>query len=480
MDKIVKYNEYNINTHDFESSKNKIKNFSEKTKAIPELSTVRTSGGLFDLFSHKVTGDELNEVTSQIQDYLISFNSLLTDFIEQFGEVYKTFEALDNDYIKGILISIESIKKTNDELKVAQKDIRKTIEVQKKTIKALSVFKEQLKKLKHLGDIDAIWLDISKAQRELASIETDIKSAKTFIKDNSEVIKTLVQFKTRTDKIAHLKDLDKLWDDFKTSRNKLSSIEKDIDNIYKKAEGQSEAIAVLCDFKDRTDGLNHLDDVDEMWSNVEKLRIIAEKTRGELKDLHDSISTITEHIDGLSEFQSNLERTEHLCDIDELWNKCFGNQTDIARIDETVKSQQNRIEFLNVGFNDNISNHQQQIDKLNEDIEREAEKRHNESEKLKNSIIGDINNQQEIIKALAVDISKHQQELKDLGVTVTDNKENQQTEIEALKIALSEMRTATAEKENTYTKKLQIAYVVSGCGLGMAVIELILFILKVL
>ena len=63
---------------------------------------------------------------------------------------------------------------------------------------------------------------------------------------------------------------------------------------------------------------------------------------------------------------------------------------------------------------------------------------------------------------------------------VTENRGNQKTELDALKTALSEMQTVTFEKENLYTKKLRVAYIISGCGFGMAVVELVLLILKVL
>lgn len=430
MNEIIEYQKYNINTHDFENSKNEIKKFSEKTKANPELSSVSTSGGLFGWFDHKVTGDELNEVTSQVQKYLIDINSLHIDMIAQFGEIYKTFEALDDDYIKGILISIGSVKKTNDELKVAQKDIKNTIEIQKKTIKALSGFKEQLEKYKHLSDIDAIWSNISKVQSELTNVGAEVNNTKALMKDNSEDIKTLVQFKTRTDKIAHLKDLDKLWDDYRAIHLELSTLQKGVNDICKKAEKQVKTITVLCDFKNRIDALKHLDDIDEMWHNNEEIRIIAENTSDEVKTLHSSIEENSKNIDSLAEFKSTLEQIEHLNDIDELWNQCADNQSDVARIDEAVKYQKEKFETLTADINSDISNHQQQLN--------------------------------------------------DLSVIVTENRGNQKTELDALKTALSEMQTVTFEKENLYTKKLRVAYIISGCGFGMAVVELVLLILKVL
>ena len=77
-----KYETMKIDKHNFEISKNRLKNFSEQTKTDLELDKVRTGGdfldvwskGIFGFFNHSVTGKELNELTSQIQEYLININ----------------------------------------------------------------------------------------------------------------------------------------------------------------------------------------------------------------------------------------------------------------------------------------------------------------------------------------------------------------------------------------------------------------------
>ena len=57
-----------IKTHDFEVAKKGLKEFSQKKSEELELNTVRTDGGFLGLGDHKVTGSELNNRLSTIQN----------------------------------------------------------------------------------------------------------------------------------------------------------------------------------------------------------------------------------------------------------------------------------------------------------------------------------------------------------------------------------------------------------------------------
>lgn len=138
-----------IKPHSFEDAKNHIQTFSNRTSLDLELSRVSSSGGLFGWFDHKVTGDELNNVTSQIQDYLIKFNGLHADFINEFGQVYKALESLDNEYIPAILSAVKGAERASEQAKAAHNDIKKSIEAEKKIVKVLEEHKEKLDKLKY-------------------------------------------------------------------------------------------------------------------------------------------------------------------------------------------------------------------------------------------------------------------------------------------------------------------------------------------
>ena len=68
-----------IKTHNFEISKNKLKNFSEETQTDFELDRVKNNDDIdiFKWFDHGVTGKELNKLISQIQKYFFDIRACL-------------------------------------------------------------------------------------------------------------------------------------------------------------------------------------------------------------------------------------------------------------------------------------------------------------------------------------------------------------------------------------------------------------------
>jgi hypothetical protein len=184
-------NELAIQTHDFNHAKKQLKEFSEKIPSSVKLQTVATSGGLFKLFDHTVTGNELNTLTTQIQKHLIAINNLHVKSIKEFGQVYKALEALDKDYIQAIILSIKAAEKASSQAKEsalkAEKnslDISKTIEVQTQTINVLQQFKEQIDQLEQLNNIDEIWSDCQTFKKDISSMSVRIENQKEEINSN--------------------------------------------------------------------------------------------------------------------------------------------------------------------------------------------------------------------------------------------------------------------------------------------------------
>ena len=151
-----------IEKHNFQQSKKQIKEFSEQTFKEFQLDKVKTEGSIVVWNNHNVTGEEINKLVSQIQKYLIEFNSFNIKFIKEFGQVYNAFESLDKDYIQAILIAIKATEKANNKIKIAQSDINDTIELQRKTIIVLKEFKDKIQSYEHLKDIDQLWDDFNK------------------------------------------------------------------------------------------------------------------------------------------------------------------------------------------------------------------------------------------------------------------------------------------------------------------------------
>lgn len=226
-----------IDGRNFEEAKNNLKDILERTKTNPELSRVKTSGGLFNLFPHNVTGDELNELTVQIQDYLISLNEFNGDIINRIGELYQTLDFLDNDYIQKIVISLQCAEKASQEAKDAGIDAQKALEETNKAV----------------NDLAATQKSLQNAQKTLR--DTNRKIDKT-VSQLEKTILVLSRFKSDIDKIQHLKDLDLLWSEYQGSK-------ESIDKLTEKLNVQEQTTQTLS---------NYFDDVWKKHTEVEEER----------------------------------------------------------------------------------------------------------------------------------------------------------------------------------------------------------------
>lgn len=208
-----------IQKHDFQQAKNEIQAFSNKTPEDLGLSRVDVDGGLFGLFDHKVTGVELNKLTSQIQKHLISYNEMCRDLIKEFGQVYAALEALDKDYIDAILISFQEAEAAHEKTRKNQTDISKTIEKQKKTIQVLQQFKDRLSKLEHLENIDSLWATVQSSENRLNQINNQVDILIRKGKAIETELKLLDEFRQTISAHEHIKDIDGMWDNLQSTRD---------------------------------------------------------------------------------------------------------------------------------------------------------------------------------------------------------------------------------------------------------------------
>lgn len=229
---------YEIKKTNFEAKTRALKQFSEELPDAPVFEKFKTHGFLF---SHKVTGDELNGFVAQVQDCLIDINEHNRKLVKEFGQVYETFEVLDKEYINGILIGVESAKTASQEAKKAQKDANKTIALLQTTVQklkevteSLSEFKNEVNQYEHLADIDILWDDVGKLDKTIKSISAEIQEISANLRKCAD---------------------------------KLDGIEKKVDPALEVLQTE---IDNLSRFKEEINRYTHLADIDTMWQQLEK------------------------------------------------------------------------------------------------------------------------------------------------------------------------------------------------------------------
>lgn len=208
-----------VERQNFDEAMKSIKAFAENTKIHEDLGRVPTSGGLFGWGDHKVTGSELNETVSQVEDQLIDIKNFDSGVLDIATDIYKALEALDEEHISGILIAANAAKAASDKA-------TKNVDAIQRIIKVLQNHKDKLDNLEHLMDVDKAW-DLLEQQENL--------------------IKSISDYKDRLSRLVHLEDVDKLWDSCVDQSKHIKDINKATLEINKILEDQGKLISSLTD-----------------------------------------------------------------------------------------------------------------------------------------------------------------------------------------------------------------------------------------
>ena len=267
---------------EFNRCKEDLKLFSEQTEADLSLSRVDTDW-FWGFGSHTVTGEELNRLTSQIQNYLIGFNNINNKIIREFSAIYNTFNALDNEYIKNIMYSM---KKSNEAINKANLGL---IEAEKRI--------EDIKNTN--GRIEVTQNNIKVIQDKLQIAQQDIDKHMGIL---SKIVEGLTNFKTKIDSYRHLKDIDNMWENLEKLVNKISTVSQDIDDIKINTQKNVSELNDIKRFKDKLENYRHLEDIDEIWKDLDYLKVIKSKL-----ETVENIERLINDVEGLKKINSSLE-----------------------------------------------------------------------------------------------------------------------------------------------------------------------------
>lgn len=261
-----------IQHHDFENAKNDIKIFSEQTLMDLDIRRVKNKKDGVEVFGdlllgrgfnldHVVTGDELNDLTSQIQTYFYNINNTQIKLIKEFGQVYSALEALDRDYIQAIILSIKATEETSKGLQKTQEQIKKIVENQRRTLEELKKFKQKIDGYVHLDEIDQLWTYVEEQKRYLKEVDRigteqaerleialqDVDNISKRVSASEKDIQNLHENINKVNGIAHLEDVDNIWTSVKEHSGILTKLEKQNEvtaySVKKNKEETNENIA---------------------------------------------------------------------------------------------------------------------------------------------------------------------------------------------------------------------------------------------
>ena len=297
----AKHNE--IKRHNFELAKNRLKSFSENTAE--EINFMDVQESTLFVFDHRITGKEFKDQLEVIQKNFMSTNEISNKIIKEFRAIYDALDTLDRDYILSIVANVKAIEKTSDDIRKQQTvlrehnekllnqqsllddhqiEIKKTVDNISKIVEVLKNFKEKLDIYKHLVDIDIIWNDVSKYKEYFPTIDNKFQNVEADILNLQEYVNAINDFVGSIKKHKHLQDIDEVWESLCICKADIKKIDADTHRYYQELEkiaqsgeklydsvrSNTEDINILNEYRKKLTVIDHLEDIDNIWMNVEK------------------------------------------------------------------------------------------------------------------------------------------------------------------------------------------------------------------
>ena len=142
-------NEIEIKKHDFEIAKKRIGDFklSNNGNSFARIDEKE----FFGFFDHNVTGQEMNKHIDKVQNAFIGVNKYINDIVKEFKEIYNAFDALDKEYINGIIKSLEKAQKAINENNKTVKNLEEIVKYLLDIEKRIDIFEQKIANLNNIS-----------------------------------------------------------------------------------------------------------------------------------------------------------------------------------------------------------------------------------------------------------------------------------------------------------------------------------------
>lgn len=320
----------------------------EQRKKVPSEVSLTHFKENVGIFRANVKGDDVNNLVTEIQSSFSDINTHITNLYDNIDKVFNTSESIHKGSIGGIIVAIKSAQKAIEQAEYAIEQIEATLLI-------LQNFKEQLEEnTKHLNDIDIIWDTTEQLNIDVSNLN------KRLSEDIDSEIESLNNFKSSLDEIKHLHDVDAMYVNLAAlknelkqeklvSRKRLSGIDNIIAGLQKQTqkldsivhlddldtmhqdlyqlqgdfnsfkENQSIKFKSFDELKSSIEKIEHIEEVDELWDNYENIKATAEKAESLSVENSECSAEMTDRLNALDEYWDKLISYAHLNEVDNTW-----------------------------------------------------------------------------------------------------------------------------------------------------------------
>lgn len=227
-----------IKRHNFDSSLRRIQAFSNNLPTIPQIDGFRTEGGLFGWGDHYINGYEMNRYAEDVQKLFKKHNDTIIQTIQEFRDVYTTFDYLDKEYLTGIVKSVNAATHASQGAKAASEQAKMASDQAKdaanKALKNEEDIKKDVENLRRLVEkIKSIKEDLS---NKILILESNVKNLRQELSVRAlshEQQQTIKKLEKAFGHLKHIEDIDDIWNIVEIHDKNLDEILKRISDLDK-------------------------------------------------------------------------------------------------------------------------------------------------------------------------------------------------------------------------------------------------------
>ena len=263
-----------------------------------------------------------NKVIKEFREVYNALDVLDKDYITSIVANVKAIEKTSNDVRvqQGILKQHnEKLANQQSKLDAHQAEIEKNVANISKIVAALKVFKEKLEGYRHLTDIDKIWNDCKTIQNEIRVVSDSITK---FSKKATEDIATANnKNKALSDQVN--RDILTLRNEAKSFKEFFSDLSEKLESTANLLDTQIPVIQETASFVEHLKTVAHIDDVDFMWDDINKAKENFGTIENSLQNIEADILKMQKHLHEIDSFVAILNDYTHLQDIDNMWDDFY-------------------------------------------------------------------------------------------------------------------------------------------------------------
>ena len=178
-----------IKRSNFDSAIGKLSEFANSLPEHSGFNKVDVDGQFWGFTDHHVTGKEMNLFIEAVQDRMGAVNDLIRRLFKEFSEVYAVFNALDKEYVAGILQSVEEAHKAIKAAQRASDDNAQTLQKLQVTVSKLLQLSQELSHFKAqcIGRLDSLEQQVPILGRVVKDVHDLQKGQNSFKEQYEEV-----------------------------------------------------------------------------------------------------------------------------------------------------------------------------------------------------------------------------------------------------------------------------------------------------